>query len=137
MSFKKKLASTLLAVGLAIGGVGVSAMAANAAPPTGCSNSPGVPSKASSGKIKGSGTGSCSTSATRTFVYEIHRSEGWWHPTIVTATNTGKKTSYSASGANCDAGTGKTSFQYFGQAYYSGYTGSLTGNTGQLNICSG
>jgi len=136
-SIRNKIISTLAAVALAAGGVAISAGAAYAAPPTGCSNNPSVPYKTASNKIAGTGTGTCNTNASRTWVYEVHRSEGWWHPTIVQATNSGNKKEYTASGSNCDAGTGSTSHQYFGQGYFSGYTASLTGNTTSLNICSG
>lgn len=133
---RRKITSTLVALALAFGSVGLSAAAANAAPPTNCSNFAGVPYKSSSGKISGNGSGSCTTAASRTLVYEIHRSEGWWHPIVATGTNTGKKTSYTASATNCDNGSGSATKQYFSESKFSGYSGATSGNTGNINICS-
>lgn len=135
---RKKLASIALAATLMAGGITfVAATAAQAAPPSGCTQTPGVPYKASSGKAAGSGSGSCSANASRTLNYEIHRSEGPFDPLVMLATNSGTKTSYTASGSNCDAGSGSTSHHYYGKVWFSGYTSSNSGNSStKLNICS-
>lgn len=131
---RRRLGATVLAVALATGSVAIGATAAQAAQPSGCSVTAGVPYK-SSGNIKGTGTGSCSSSLTRTFVYQIHREEGFWHPNVAQAQHHGAYRSYSATASNCDAGSGTGTWRYFGQGMYSGYSAVVSGSTGNLTIC--
>ena len=133
-SVRRRLGGTLLAVALAAGSVVVGATAAQAAQPPGCSVNAGTPYKSGS-NIAGSGSGSCGTSSNRTFIYQVHRSEGWWHPNVAQGQQTGSRTSYSASASNCDAGSGSGTWQYFGQAFFSGYSADFSPNTGELTIC--
>ena len=129
-----RIGRALVVVSLAAGSIMFSATAAQAAQPSGCSVYAGVPYKSGS-QIKGSGSGSCKTSAKRTWVYEVHRSEGWWHPKVGSFSWTGTRTAYSGSVTKCDAGSGTGTRKYFGQSYFSGYSAVLSGNTGELSIC--
>lgn len=131
---RRKIGGVLLAVALAAGSVAVGATAAQAAQPPGCSVSAGVPFKSGS-SIAGSGSGTCGSSSNRTFIYQVHRSEGWWHPNVAQGQQSGSRTSYSASASNCDAGSGSGTWQYFGQSFFSGWDSVTSGNTGELTIC--
>lgn len=132
---RRRIGGTLLAVAMAVGSVAIGATAAQAAQPTGCSVNAGTPYKTSGGSIAGTGTGTCSTSSDRTFIYQVHRSEGWWHPNVAQAQQSGSRTSYSATASNCDANSGSGTWQYFGQAFFSGYTADFSPNTTDLAIC--
>lgn len=131
---RSRVGAALITIALAVAGVAMGAGAAQAAQPAGCSVYAGVPYKSGS-QISGSGSGTCSTSAQRTWVYEIHRSEGWWHPTVSAFSWSGNRSSYWGSTTKCDAGSGSGTRQYFGQSYFSGYSAVLSGNTGELSIC--
>ena len=91
--------------------------------------------EAGSSRRKGTGTGSCNTSVDRTFIYQVHRSQGWWHPNVAEARQSGSRTSYSATANNCDSGSGPGTWQYFGVALFSGYDADFSINTGELTIC--
>lgn len=134
ISMKRRVGGTILAIALSVGSVGVGATAAQAAQAPGCSVSANVPYK-SGDQIRGSGRGDCNSSAQRTFKYEIHRSEGWWHPTVTTFSWSGNRASYWGSASACDNGSGSGTRQYFGQSYFSGYDAVLSGNSGELSIC--
>lgn len=132
---RKRVGSALLALALATGGLAVTATAAQAAPLKGCSVSPGVPKKDGS-NISGSGSGTCTSDTTnRTFIYQIHRSQGFTHPNVAQAQQSGKKKAYKASAKNCDVGSGTAKYEYFGQAFFKGYDASLSGNTAKMVIC--
>lgn len=132
----KELAGIALAAILMTGGVAFAmATPAQAAPPAGCTQTPGVPYKTSTGQIAGSGSANCDTSASRTFRYEVRRSQGPFDPVVATGTDADTHTYYYAYAANCDSGI--SSHHYYGMAYFEGYTSANSGNTAtQLSTCS-
>lgn len=133
MSIKKKVISVFVAVAMAGAAVVVGATAANAVPP-GCTQTPGVPYKTSSGQIASYGTASCGSTGSRTFIVQVHRVD-WFNPNVATKTNSGTKKSYSATASNCDVGSGTGAWKYYGQVLFSGDSSSYSGNTGNLVIC--
>lgn len=134
MEKRKKIASTLIAVVLAIGGVAVGASAAYAALPSGCTQQiAGVPYKSGS-SIAGTGTANCGYGE-RTFIYQIHRVD-FFNPNVAQGQQSGNRTGYVASALNCDVGSGSGGWKYYGQALFSGgYDSAFSGNTSNLVIC--
>lgn len=131
---KSRIGGLVAAIALPGGSVVVGGTVAQAAPPQGCSMTAGVPYR-SGDQITGSGRGDCNTSAQRTWKYEIHRSEGWWHPTVTFASWSGNRASYWGSAHSCDPGSGSGTRQYFGQSFFEGYDATLSGNSRELAIC--
>lgn len=135
MNTFKRTISTLGAACLALGSITVIVTAAQASPPQGCTQTAGVPYQLPNRQVTGSGFANCNSPAPRTFVYEIHRSEGWWHPIAALTEDRGRKTKYQAQATDCDAGSGSGNWEYFGQAYFSGHSYTISGNTTGMNIC--
>lgn len=134
LSMKKKIIAVVGALGLSAGALTVGITAANAAQYPGCSVVAGVPARQSGGTIGGSGSASCSSSAQRTFIYQVHRRD-WWNPNIAQTQDVGNKTRYSTYASNCDAGSGSGGWKYYGQAFFSGYDAVFSGDTNNLVIC--
>lgn len=139
-STRQRIGGVLLAAALTTGSVVVTTAAAQAAEnalnhPPGCNATAGVPHKIGS-KIAGEGEGRCNdASQNLTFIYQVHRQEGWHHPNVAQGQASGKKTLYEADAANCDVGSGKGRFKYFGQAFFVGHDPSYSGETRELTIC--
>lgn len=130
--FKKKILSGAAAVLVAVGLMGLGTTAAQAASGTidGCTVTSTKPAK-SGDQIRGTGSASCSTTASRTLYLELHRSEGWWHPLVATGSNSGAKKSYTVAGQGCDDGNTHNYFTevgFGGAEINSGDSGSIAGS---------
>lgn len=129
--FTKKVLGGAAALLMSVGLLGLGASAASAASGTidGCTVVANKPAK-SGNQIYGSGSASCSTTASRTLYLELHRSEGWWHPIVATGSNSGAKKSYSVSGRGCDDGNSHNYFTevgFGGAEINSGDSGTIAG----------
>ena len=131
----KHIVSIVSAIGLTFGSLAVVTATASAAPPNGCSQTAGVPYKTANGQVAGYGSGSCGSYAQRTFIYQVHRVEGWWHPNVAQNQHSGNLAYYHTTAANCDVGSGSGSWQYFGQAFFRGHSAVLSGNSPHMIIC--
>jgi len=129
-----KLASVALVAALSMGSIAVVATSAAAAQPSGCGQTPGKPYKSGT-QIKGTGSGNCTTSKSRTLNYQVHRSYGITNPQVFFVQDPGSQTTYSATGSTCDSGSGTDDFRYFGQVSFAGYEWTLSADSAELVIC--
>ncbi|RQP09128.1 MAG: hypothetical protein EAS51_12480 [Microbacteriaceae bacterium] len=125
---KKILAAAGAAVlSTALVGVGgYAAFADGSATDGNCTVISGTPYKSGS-YIHGWGSASCSNTATRTLLLEVHRSEGWWHPIIASGSDSGNKKDYYVGANGCDDGNDHV---YFSEAGINFEVNS--GNSGTL-----
>lgn len=93
-----------------------------AATPSNCTQTWDTPHVGSGGLILGSGTGNCTTTASRTFEISLVHYFGSIFPdvTVTTSANGGSKKVYPVSYSICD--NGGTS-EFYNHAFFSGYSG--------------